>query len=112
MSQRQGAKKKSPNYYYYFVVVAFSVQKTQAEWRNVFYVCGGFTLFGAIVFGGFARTDTEPWARDPDDDLVDDVRKAEIDVDVQGRGNGKIAYDNEGMDSGDAVYNDVTDTRL
>ncbi|XP_076472601.1 sialin-like [Babylonia areolata] len=35
--------------------------RTQEEWRNVFYVCGGFTLLGAIVFGGFAQTDTEPW---------------------------------------------------
>ncbi|XP_076472677.1 sialin-like [Babylonia areolata] len=35
--------------------------RTQEEWRHVFYVCGGFTLLGAIVFGGFAQTDTEPW---------------------------------------------------
>ncbi|XP_076471836.1 sialin-like [Babylonia areolata] len=35
--------------------------RTQEEWRNVFYVCGSFTLLGAIVFGGFAQTDTEPW---------------------------------------------------
>ena len=113
------------------------MQKTQAEWRNVFYVCGGFTLLGAIVFGGFAKTDTEPWAKDPDEEKLDEIRKTELEVGgswakgpdeekldeirktrleagTKGRVNEKTAYDNEGMDRTDdvAVYRGALDTRL
>ena len=52
-------------------------QKTQEQWRDVFYVCGGFCLLGGVVFGCFARTDLEPWARDPE---TLDANKMEIEV--------------------------------
>lgn len=34
------------------------------EWRYVFFVCAGFDLFGAIVFGLFASGTIQDWARD------------------------------------------------
>ncbi|XP_067658569.1 uncharacterized transporter slc-17.2-like isoform X1 [Haliotis asinina] len=36
--------------------------KTQEEWRNVFYVCGGFCVLGTLVFGTQARGELQPWA--------------------------------------------------
>ncbi|XP_048250214.1 uncharacterized transporter slc-17.2-like [Haliotis rufescens] len=36
--------------------------KTQEEWRNVFYVCGGFCILGTLVFGTQARGELQPWA--------------------------------------------------
>ncbi|XP_046558800.1 uncharacterized transporter slc-17.2-like [Haliotis rubra] len=41
---------------------AFTPNKTQEEWRNVFYVCGGFCLLGTVVFGTQARGEVQPWA--------------------------------------------------
>ncbi|XP_046580035.1 uncharacterized transporter slc-17.2-like [Haliotis rubra] len=38
--------------------------KTQEEWQNVFYVCGGFCLLGTVVFGTQARGEVQPWAVD------------------------------------------------
>ncbi|KAK3105998.1 hypothetical protein FSP39_010513 [Pinctada imbricata] len=38
--------------------------KTQEEWRRVFYVCAVFDLFGAIIFGLFASGEIQPWAKD------------------------------------------------
>ena len=32
------------------------------------------------MFGGFAKTDTEPWAKDPDDEKLDRIRKTELEV--------------------------------
>ena len=46
-------------------------QDTQEEWRNVFYVCAGFTVFGAVVFGLFVSGEVEEWAKDKDDKLED-----------------------------------------
>ena len=81
-------------------------QKTQAEWRNVFYVCGGFTLFGAIVFGGFAKTDTEPWARDPDDNTDKELEVTSEDA----TGNG--SYVNKGLDARDANPDDLAKAKV
>ncbi|XP_046343617.2 uncharacterized transporter slc-17.2-like [Haliotis rufescens] len=36
--------------------------KTQEEWRNVFYVCGGVCILGTLVFGTQARGELQPWA--------------------------------------------------
>jgi anaerobic C4-dicarboxylate transporter len=41
-------------------------QDTQEEWRNVFYVCAGFTVFGAVVFGLFVSGEVQEWAKDKD----------------------------------------------
>ncbi|OWF55374.1 sialin-like isoform X2 [Mizuhopecten yessoensis] len=63
------------------VAGALTPNDTQAEWRNVFYVCAAFDLFGALVFGMFGSGELEPWARDPDDDKqIDDVVMTSIDV--------------------------------
>jgi hypothetical protein len=45
-------------------------QKTQEEWRVVFYVVAAFDLFGAIVFAIFCRGELEPWSRDPDEEDI------------------------------------------
>uniref|UniRef100_A0A2C9KAP8 Major facilitator superfamily (MFS) profile domain-containing protein n=1 Tax=Biomphalaria glabrata TaxID=6526 RepID=A0A2C9KAP8_BIOGL len=45
------------------VVGALTPNKTQEEWKRVFYICGAFTLVGTIVFGGFAVGELEPWAK-------------------------------------------------
>lgn len=42
-------------------------QDTQEEWRNVFYVCAGFTVLGAVVFGVFSSGEVQEWAKDKDD---------------------------------------------
>ncbi|KAK3104920.1 hypothetical protein FSP39_013216 [Pinctada imbricata] len=46
------------------VAGALTPNKTQEEWRSVFYVCAAFDLFGAIVFGVFASGELQPWAED------------------------------------------------
>ncbi|XP_063442651.1 sialin-like [Mytilus trossulus] len=43
---------------------ALTTNDTQEEWRNVFYVCAGFFLFGTIVYGSFARGEVQTWAKD------------------------------------------------
>ncbi|XP_071109883.1 uncharacterized transporter slc-17.2-like [Haliotis cracherodii] len=43
---------------------ALTPNKTQEEWRNVFYVCGGFCVLGTVVFGTQARGELQPWAVD------------------------------------------------
>ena len=77
----------------------------------MFYVCGGFTLFGAIVFGGFAVTDTEPWAKDPDE-TFDDVKNMAVEVYAKDPDGGKLAYDNKGMDMENLHHNGTTITKL
>jgi hypothetical protein len=39
------------------------VQKTQEEWRNVFYVCGELAILGSLAFGLFAETNEQEWAK-------------------------------------------------
>ncbi|XP_048752020.2 sialin-like [Ostrea edulis] len=46
------------------VAGALTPNKSQSEWRYVFFVCAGFDLFGAIVFGLFASGTIQDWARD------------------------------------------------
>ncbi|XP_046375135.2 uncharacterized transporter slc-17.2-like [Haliotis rufescens] len=46
------------------VAGALTPNKTQEEWRNVFYVCGGFCVLGTVVFGTQARGELQPWAVD------------------------------------------------
>ncbi|XP_048250163.1 uncharacterized transporter slc-17.2-like [Haliotis rufescens] len=43
---------------------ALTPNKTQEEWRNVFYVCAGFCALGSLVFGTQARGELQPWAVD------------------------------------------------
>lgn len=49
------------------VAGALTPNNTQEEWRNVFYVCAGFTVFGAIIFATFVSGEVQDWARDHDD---------------------------------------------
>ena len=51
---------------------------------------------GPSSFGCFAQTDTEPWARDPDDPS-DDVRNKKLAVVAKDHGNGQSAYVNNGL---------------
>ncbi|CAL1531040.1 unnamed protein product [Lymnaea stagnalis] len=44
------------------VVGALTPNKSQEEWRNVFYICGSLCLLGTIVFGSFAVGEVQPWA--------------------------------------------------
>ncbi|XP_062591838.1 sialin-like [Saccostrea cucullata] len=38
--------------------------KSQSEWRYVFFVCAGFDVFGAIIYGLFGSGTIQDWARD------------------------------------------------
>lgn len=49
------------------VAGALTPHDTQEEWRNVFYVCAGFTVVGAVVFGVFVSGEVQEWAKDKDD---------------------------------------------
>ncbi|OPL33396.1 sialin, partial [Mytilus galloprovincialis] len=49
------------------VAGALTPNNTQEEWRNVFYVCAGFTVFGAIIFATFVSGEVQDWARDRND---------------------------------------------
>ncbi|XP_069110968.1 sialin-like isoform X2 [Argopecten irradians] len=63
------------------VAGALTPNDTPEEWRNVFYVCAAFDLFGALVFGMFGSGELEPWARDEDyDKQVDVVVNLNIEV--------------------------------
>ncbi|KAJ8320567.1 hypothetical protein KUTeg_002154 [Tegillarca granosa] len=37
---------------------------TQEEWREVFFVCAGFGVFGSLIFGLFASGELEDWSKD------------------------------------------------
>ena len=45
-------------------------QGTGAEWRNVFYICAGLDLVGALVFGSFSSGEVQPWSRTNNLELV------------------------------------------
>ena len=68
----------------------YSHQKTQEEWRTVFYVCGGFTLLGTLVFGTMASGELEPWA------VEDDVTE----VTKHNGGQQETSEENKGLDNG------------
>lgn len=36
---------------------------TSDQWRNVFYVCAGFDIFGTVIFGVFASGELQEWAK-------------------------------------------------
>ncbi|ESO85177.1 hypothetical protein LOTGIDRAFT_167964 [Lottia gigantea] len=77
------------------VVGALTPNKSQEEWRIVFYVCGGFCLLGAVVFGFFARTDLEPWAVEKIVIKVDDNATKEV-----------LEYDNQVFEKEDVELPD------
>ncbi|XP_060073733.1 sialin-like [Ylistrum balloti] len=65
------------------VAGALTPNDTPEEWRNVFYVCAAFDLFGALVFGMFGVGELEPWARDLIvDKEIDAVIITNIDVEM------------------------------
>lgn len=37
-------------------------QKTQEEWRLVFFLCAGVAMLGALVFGTLVRGEVQEWA--------------------------------------------------
>lgn len=51
------------------------------EWRYVFFVCAGFDLFGAIVFGLFASGTIQDWARDEVEIEVKIPKEVEVNSD-------------------------------
>ncbi|XP_059139528.1 sialin-like isoform X2 [Physella acuta] len=53
------------------VVGALTPNKSQEEWRNVFYICGGLCLLGTLVFGAFAVGEEEEWAKLAPDTVVE-----------------------------------------
>ncbi|XP_046559193.1 uncharacterized transporter slc-17.2-like isoform X1 [Haliotis rubra] len=70
------------------VAGALTPNKTQEEWRNVFYVCAGFCVIGIVVFGTMARGELQPWA----------VDKVEVDV---GEGQDDPEVSDRSLDSKD-----------
>ncbi|XP_046577943.1 uncharacterized transporter slc-17.2-like [Haliotis rubra] len=61
---------------------ALTPNKTQEEWRNMFYVCGGFCLLGAVVFGTLAQGELQPWAVDNVEIIVEEGKDV---TDVSGK---------------------------
>lgn len=51
------------------------------EWRYVFFVCAGFDLIGAIVFGLFASGTIQDWARDEVEIEVKIPKEVEVNSD-------------------------------
>ncbi|KAK6965475.1 sialin-like isoform X1 [Biomphalaria glabrata] len=46
-----------------YVAEALMPNRSQAEWRNVFYVCSSVSVFGALLFGILADGDLQEWFR-------------------------------------------------
>lgn len=46
------------------VAGALTPNNTAEEWRSVFFVCAAVAIFGAVVFGIFAKGEVQPWAKD------------------------------------------------
>ncbi|XP_071110371.1 uncharacterized transporter slc-17.2-like [Haliotis cracherodii] len=77
---------------------ALTPNKTQEEWRNVFYVCAGFCALGTLVFGTQARGELQPWAVD------------QVEVDV-GEGNEAGDVSDRALDTKDTFdKKEITDT--
>ncbi|KAJ8309628.1 hypothetical protein KUTeg_012818 [Tegillarca granosa] len=51
---------------------------TQEEWREVFFVCAGFGVFGSLIFGLFASGELEDWSKDS----ITKMCELKIDTDV------------------------------
>ncbi|XP_033764213.1 sialin-like [Pecten maximus] len=83
------------------VAGALTPNDTPEEWRNVFYVCAAFDLFGALVFGMFGSGELEPWARDDDyDKQIDAVISTNIDVEKVLEAGNKTNDENAEMENG------------
>ncbi|XP_067658752.1 uncharacterized transporter slc-17.2-like [Haliotis asinina] len=76
---------------------ALTPNKTQEEWRNVFYVCAGFCALGTLVFGTLARGEVQPWAMD------------QVDVDVEVKAQEVPSVSSKALDSDD-TKKEITDT--
>lgn len=63
------------------VAGALTPNKSQMEWRYVFFVCAGFDLFGAIAFGLFASGTIQDWARDEVEIEVKIPKEVEVNSD-------------------------------
>ncbi|XP_045189876.2 uncharacterized transporter slc-17.2-like isoform X2 [Mercenaria mercenaria] len=48
----------------YVVGVITDVDQSREQWQIVFYIAGGFYIFGAVFYGIFASGEIQPWARD------------------------------------------------
>ncbi|XP_046577944.1 uncharacterized transporter slc-17.2-like [Haliotis rubra] len=51
---------------------ALTPNKTQEEWRNVFYVCAGVCVLGTVVFGTMAQGEPQPWAEEKTEVVVEE----------------------------------------
>jgi hypothetical protein len=42
----------------------FLQDQSREQWQIVFYIAGGFYIFGSVFYGIFASGEMQPWARD------------------------------------------------
>lgn len=64
------------------VAGALTPNRSQEEWRTVFYVCAGFDVLGALVFGFFSSGELQTWARDIQEEIVGTVDDSKYDATV------------------------------
>ncbi|XP_071109026.1 uncharacterized transporter slc-17.2-like [Haliotis cracherodii] len=57
---------------------AITPNKTQEEWRNMLYVCGGFCVLGMVVFGSLAQGELQPWAVGQVEILVEEGQEVKV----------------------------------
>ncbi|KAL8587270.1 hypothetical protein ACOMHN_045518 [Nucella lapillus] len=76
------------------VAGALTPNRTVDEWRNVFFVCAGVQIFGALIFAVLADGETQSWAQPPttemditsgtaamtEEKIASDVDEATLDV--------------------------------
>lgn len=58
-------------------------QRSQEEWRTVFYVCAGFDVLGALVFGFFSSGELQTWAQDTQEDKIETAEHIEYNVTME-----------------------------
>ena len=61
-----------------FVLEQMSLQGSQGEWRNVFFMTGGIYLFGGFIYLILGSGNVEEWAKRPVKRNTDDSKKSEI----------------------------------
>ncbi|XP_060604620.1 sialin-like isoform X2 [Ruditapes philippinarum] len=47
-----------------YVVGVITEDQSREQWQIVFYIAGGFYIFGSVFYGIFASGEMQPWARD------------------------------------------------
>ncbi|OWF37697.1 Sialin [Mizuhopecten yessoensis] len=62
------------------VTAAITTNGTREEWQIVFFICAGLGVFGALVFCLLGSGEEQEWAKDPNLDIENDIRRMSMDV--------------------------------